>query len=256
KNYISGEKGDAFRAEQANFSKYISENTDTALFKSANAVGDFNTMYRNVSTTNKLHVNRMREMAYFISIFAGDKGEEGAFYNANKILDYPKTETSLDEMTLFILSEDGINNYLPKSEIIMVAEATARMNMMIVNAIRVTGVAENNNISAFEVRTLNEYIVANNAKEWEEAYGAEGYGKIFGGWKKIHKKYSTTLVEGENRINQAGNSVYRLGYELPYTTDLIYKNATGLSTYGEVSYWLNTIFKKDYESGTFSSSST
>ncbi len=247
KDYVSNEMGEEFRAQLAIFSKLTTQSMSIPLLKYPSAVNLYSARYSNVSATSGLHVNSMRAMAIFFSMSTSREAKKGNFYNANKIIDYSKTGTGLDRIIPFILKEKGLNYNLPKSSLITAAKAAAQMNVMLVDAIRETGVADNKNISAAEIKILNEYILANNAQEWQDARGAAGYGKI-------HNRGAVTLIGGENRINHDGRTLYQLGFESPYNTDLVYKNGQIEASYGEVSYRLNGILRSSYKNGTLHSS--
>ena len=68
--------------------------------------------------------------------------------------------TGLDQLVDMIVVDRGLNRNLRTSEIIRGAEAADAMNVIIVEAIKATGVANDGTISAADVRDMNAYIRA------------------------------------------------------------------------------------------------
>ncbi len=253
KKYISHVYNGKFWKQISQFSKLMKEEMHIPFLKSRNAVALYNNIYRDLGTQRYRDLPRLQEVAIFIATLTKDEMQRGDFYNDSKIIDFPSSGTTLDRMIPFILNEPGLNNKLPKKDLIEAAQSASEMNLILVKSIRELGIADNSNISAAEVKLLHKHIVANYAKEWQKAHGLNSRAGETG-FHAIQNKGATTLIRGENGINSVGDSVYHLGYASKYPNNLVNENGNKNATFSAVAYWLNVSFEKvDYKNGSLHS---
>ncbi len=253
KEYVSHVYNGSFWRQISKFSKLMDEEMHAPLMKSRNAVALYDDIYRDLGTQRYRDLPRLQELAIFISTLTRNEMKRGDFYNESKIMDFPSSGTTLDRMIPFILNEPGLNNKLPKKDLIEAANSAAQMNLILVKSIRELGIADNKNISAAEVKLLNKHIVANYAQEWQKAHGLNSRAGETG-FHAIQNKGATTLIRGENGINSVGDSVYHLGYESRFPNNLVNENGNKNASFASVAYWLNVSFKKvDYRNGSLHS---
>ena len=112
---------------------------------------------------------RLADVAFWLSEFLAKDLAAGTLANTNVDLMAERTTlTGLDQLVDMIVVDRGLNQNLRTSEIIRGAEFANAMNVIIVEAIRATGVANDGTISESDLRDINTYIRARYEKKWME----------------------------------------------------------------------------------------
>jgi predicted transcriptional regulator len=161
-----------------------------------------------------------------------------------------ETGTSLDKMIPYIYNNEGLLRKVSMSDIREGARTANEMNKLLVQAIRTTGVANDDYISVDDARTLNEYLVANNATEWATLHGDDEDNEETG-YHRIQNDGATGTMHNRNTINNLADGIYHLGFESYDDKRLANEDGNKNVSFRNVSYWLNQSLKSDYASGVF-----
>lgn len=158
------------------------------------------------------------------------------------------TGTTLDLVILAIYNDKGLQYRVATSDIRAGAFTANAMNELIVEAIRMTGVANDDYISDDEIGELNRYLVARYANEWVILHGDDEE-DFETGFHRIQNDGAVSEVFGRNLINNVADSIYHLGFKTPYEKRLVNEDGNKNECFSNISYWLNRILKGDFESG-------
>jgi len=108
-------------------------------------------------------------VAYFLNAIA--KNDMADLNNP----DYKEVEgttgTHLDIIANVILNDRGLLKNVPTSDLREGVRTANEMNKLIIEAIKVNGLANDGSISTADVRTINNYLVTNYEEKWAELHG-------------------------------------------------------------------------------------
>ncbi|NEX13902.1 MAG: hypothetical protein C1941_04270, partial [Prosthecochloris sp.] len=127
--------------------------------------------------------------------------------------DHSTTGTGLDRITDTIMADKGLDRNITDAEIAEAADNADRMNEIIDEAIRETGVAADNHISTDDIVLINEYIQDNHYDEWVELHGDDENGEETG-FHLVQNDGASTRMFGKNFVNTVADGVYHLGFDI------------------------------------------
>jgi len=159
------------------------------------------------------------------------------------------TGTSFDQMIPYIYSDEGLIYNVSMEDIREGARTANEMNKLIVEAIKTTGVAEDDYISIDDVKALNTYLVTNYASTWAELHGDDEDGEETG-YHRIQNDGAVGVMENQNTINNLADGIYHLGFKTEYDNNLVNEDGNKNVTFSNVAYWLNKSLKNDIAKGT------
>lgn len=188
------------------------------------------------------------DVAWWLDISLKEDIKAGKFSNPEYKEVVGETGTSLDQIIPYIYHDEGLLRKVSMEDIREGARTANEMNKLIVEAIKTTGVAEDNYISADEVKTLNEYLVTNYAAQWAELHG-DDEDDAETGYHRIQNDGAVGVLEGRNTINNLADGIYHLGFATTYDKNLVNEDGNKNVTFTNVAYWLNKYLKNDYAQG-------
>ena len=160
------------------------------------------------------------------------------------------TGTGFDKIIPVIYNDSGLLLHVSMSDIRDGANSANEMNKLLVEAIKETGVASDDNISPQDVRKINQYLVNNYAQRWAELHGDDEDDEETG-YHKVQGDGARSRSYGKNIINRLGDSVYHLGFHTPYKNRLVNEDGNKNASFLTVSYWLNKSLQDDFAKGVF-----
>jgi hypothetical protein len=191
---------------------------------------------------------RFEKVAWWLDSSLKQDLEEGKFLNTSYKEVEGTTGTSLDQMIPYIYSDEGLIYNVSMEDIREGARTANEMNKLIVEAIKTTGVAEDDYISIDEVKELNTYLVTNYASTWAELHGDDEDGEETG-YHRIQNDGAVGVMENQNTINNLADGIYHLGFKTEYDNNLVNEDGNRNVTFSNVAYWLNKSLKNDLLNG-------
>ncbi len=193
---------------------------------------------------------RFEKVAWWLDTSLRSDLAAGKFDN----LDYQEvvgtTGTSLDYIVLYIYNEPGLLRKVSMEDIRVGARSANAMNELIVEAIKNTGVAQDDYISADEVKTLNEYLSTNYLGEWIVLHG-DDEDEEETGYHRVQNDGALGYMYNRNVINNLADSIYHLGFPMTYKNNLTNEDGKKNDSFKSVAYWLNKSLQDDYRQGFF-----
>jgi len=160
------------------------------------------------------------------------------------------TGTSLDKMIPYIYNDKGLLLKVSTEDIRVAASAANRMNELIVEAIKTTGVASDDHISKDDVKALNTYLVEYYASEWIELHG-DDEAEYETGYHRIQNDGALGRMHNRNTINSLADGIYHLGFYTTNKNRLVNEDGNNNVSFSNVAYWMNKSFQTDYANGVF-----
>ncbi len=166
----------------------------------------------------------------------------------------PSTGTGLDTLVEIIAEDKGLNRKLATSAITAGARAADAMNVLIVSAIKATGVANDNALSNDDVRTVSAYLTANSAVLWTELHGNDKT-KGGSGFHKVKDKGASTFLLGRNAVNAVAEGIFQIGFGISKNRFLNESGKLG-TTVSQVGSWLRSLLAADLANGSLKNEQT
>lgn len=192
---------------------------------------------------------RFEKVAWWLDTILKEDLEAGKLANSSYIEVEGTTGTKLDEIIPAIYNDEGLLLKVSMEDIREGAKASNGMNELIVEAIKVTNAAQDNNISADEVKAMNIYLVENYLEKWTYLHGDDEEGEETG-FHLIQNDGARTIVDNRNLINRLADSLYHLGFPTKYKNNLENEDGNKNASFKTVAYWMNKYLKEDLEKGT------
>jgi len=156
---------------------------------------------------------------------------------------YAKTGTGLDFLVETVLKNPGLNQYLPRDEIVKGADAAAGMNALIIKAIKATGSANNGKIDAADVRVIADWLKANEKSAWKLHHGNDENGKETG-FHYVQGDGDGLVLFGDAAVDQVADGLYHLGFG-HNGRHLINEDGNANVDVDRVAFWLNELLADD-----------
>ena len=193
---------------------------------------------------------RFEKVAWWLNSSLKKDLEEGKFVNSEYQEVQGTTGTSFDKMIPYIYNDEGLLYHVSMEDIREGARTANEMNKLIVEAIKTTGVAEDNYISIDDVKVINQYLVTNYASEWAELHGDDEDGEETG-YHRIQNDGASGIMNNRNTINKLADGIYHLGFPTRFKDNLENEDGNKNVSFSNVAYWLNKSLKKDILGGVF-----
>jgi len=158
------------------------------------------------------------------------------------------TGTSLDQIIPAIFGDEGLIRKVSTDDMRVAAANANKMNELLIEAIKETGVAEDRYFSIEDIKAINKYLVENYADEWAELHGDDEEDSETG-FHRIQNDGAVSKIEGHNLINTVADGIYHLGYKTKYANNLVNEDGNKNVTFYSVAYWLNKYMQKDLQNG-------
>jgi hypothetical protein len=157
------------------------------------------------------------------------------------------TRTGLDQLVSLITADPGLLKKVSAADLADGAAAADAMNVMIVQAIRATGIANNGNITAGDVRDLNAWLRANRLTEWTALHG-DDENCVETGFHKVQNDGASTQLYGKNAVNTVADGIYHLGFEID-DNRLQNEDGNQNASLSHVATWLGSLLAGDLTAG-------
>jgi hypothetical protein len=193
---------------------------------------------------------RFEKVAWWLNSSLRKDLEEGKFVNPDYKEVQGTTGTSFDRMIPYIYGDEGLNYKVSMGDIREGARTANEMNKLIVEAIKTTGVAQDDYISIDDVKELNKYLVTNYASTWAELHGDDEDNEETG-YHRIQNDGATGVMNNRNTIDNLADGIYHLGFPTRFEKNLENEDGNKNVSFSNVAYWLNKSLKKDFSAGTF-----
>jgi len=203
---------------------------------------------RNTTDINGDRSRSFRTVGYYLGTIT--KNDTDELNNPDYTEVTGTTGTHLDVIANVILNDRGLLNKVPTSDLREGVRTANEMNKLIVEAIKVNGLANDGSISTADARTINNYLVANYEEKWAELHGNDE-DDIETGYHRVQNDGATTRMYGENVMNTIADGIYHLGYKTTYSRNLVNEDGNKNQTFEDVAWWLNISLKQDIQAGKF-----
>jgi len=191
---------------------------------------------------------RFEKVAWWLDTILKDDLKAGKLANESYEEVVGTTGTSFDMIIPAIYNDEGLLLRVSMDDIREGAKASNGMNELIIKAIKQTGAAQDNYISADEVRAMNVYLVENYEQKWAQLHGDDEDG-VETGFHLIQNDGARTIVDNRNLINRLADSVYHLGFKTKYKNNLENEDGNKNASFKTVAYWMNKYLKEDLQKG-------
>jgi hypothetical protein len=158
------------------------------------------------------------------------------------------TGTALDKIVPAIFNDEGLLRKVSTDDMRVAARNANRMNELLIEAIKETGVAEDKFFTAEDIKELNKYLVENYAEEWAELHGDDEDNEETG-FHRVQNDGAVSRIEASNLINTVADGIYHLGYQTNYKHNLVNEDGNKNVTFYSVAYWLNKYLANELQDG-------
>ena len=154
------------------------------------------------------------------------------------------TATGLDKIVEIMNTDTRLNRRVPAENIAEASNAADMMNIIIVEAIKQEGLANDGTISKADAREINDYIFANYAADWL-IYHGDDEGGVETGFHLVQGNGARTKLFGKNAINKVADGIYHLGFETHRKNRLMNEDGDKNAGFAKVASWLNGLLVND-----------
>ena len=158
------------------------------------------------------------------------------------------TNTAMDKIIPAIFNDEGLIARVSTDDMRVAAKNANRMNELLIEAIKETGVAEDKFFTVEDVKKINAYLVENYESEWAELHGDDEKNEETG-FHRIQNDGAVSRLEGQNLINTVADGVYHLGYRTKHRNHLVNEDGNRNVTFYSVAYWLNKYLAAELQDG-------
>jgi hypothetical protein len=156
----------------------------------------------------------LEDVAFWLSEFLADDLVAGALAGDRVDLAVtPSTGKGLDSLVSIITTDHGLIQRISTSEIVEGARAADAMNVLIIEAIIATGVANDGIFHAADIRDVNAYLRANHSDQWVVLHGDDEEDGSETGFHLVQGDGAETHLFGDsNAVNTVADGIYHLGF--------------------------------------------
>jgi hypothetical protein len=163
------------------------------------------------------------------------------------------SSSGLNQIVDMILADRGLNHRIPSSEIVAGAKAADSMNVLIIEAIEKTGVANDGKLDAGDARDVNEYLHSKYRDRWIILHGDDEDGAETG-FHLVQGDGATTHIFGDsNLVNTVADGIYHLGFG-SRSGRLLNEDGNNNASFKDVAFWLSEFLAEDLQNGSLSNS--
>ena len=159
------------------------------------------------------------------------------------------TGTGLDQLVEIITADPGLNYKLEESEILEGAQAADGMNQIIVEGLHATGLVNDGELNAADVRDLSSWIQSNYGAQWKALHG-DDEGDAETGFHLVQNDGAKTHLFGSyNAVNTIADGIYHLGFGIDKCGRLLNEDGDANASVENVAYWLSDLLEADLAAG-------
>ncbi|MBU0498836.1 MAG: family 16 glycosylhydrolase [Gammaproteobacteria bacterium] len=191
---------------------------------------------------------RLETTAYWLNQLLAKELQEGSL--KNQAID-PEikgtTGTGLDRLVDLINGDSELERRISNEDIREGAAAANAMNALLIEAIKATGVANNGQLNAADIYSINAYLRANHLEEWNRLHGDDEANEETG-FHNVQNDGSVTRMYDNNAIDTVIDGIYHLGYEIKHGR-VLNEDGNYNQTLDDLAVWLNDLLKADLADG-------
>jgi hypothetical protein len=135
------------------------------------------------------------------------------------------------------------------SEIVKGADNANEMNLIIVEAIKATGVANDGALDALDIRDINAYIQSHHAKRWMELHGDDEDDQETGFHLVQNDGARSQLFGDENAVDTVADGLYHLGFKISCNR-LLNEDGNANASLSDAAFWLSELLATELAKGT------
>ena len=205
---------------------------------------------RNTTDVNGNKKSSFRTVGYLLGAVAKNDALSGELNNEEFKEVEGTTGTKLDMIVNVILNDRGLLRKVPTSDLRVGAKTADEMNHLIVEAIKAEGLGNDKKLTTADIRTINNYLVANYAQKWAELHGDDEDGEETG-YHRVQNDGATTRLYADNVMNSIADGIYHLGFKTNLKNRLVNEDGNANKRFEKVAWWLDSSLKKDLQDGKF-----
>ncbi len=186
---------------------------------------------------------RVETVASWINNLLEDDFEAGTLVNENvDPLPGGATGTGLDRLVEIIESDVRLEGRIPTSEIAEGAKAANTINQLILDGIKATGAANDGKIDAADIRDINAWIRADEARyqAFVEAHGDDEDDGTETGFHLVQNDGASSRLYGENAVNTIADGIFHIGFEIQ-NNRFLNEDGNGNQSVEDVAAWINEL---------------
>ncbi len=124
------------------------------------------------------------------------------------------TGTGLDLLVSTIANDPGLNRKIALADIQGGARSADAMNLVIVQSIVATGVANDHTLTPSDLRDMNAWIRANHLADWTTLHDDDGDDGSETGFHRVQNDGATSKLFERNAVDTVADGIYHLGFEI------------------------------------------
>lgn len=161
------------------------------------------------------------------------------------------TGTGLDLITERLLDDIGLNHRISQKQINDAAKAADGMAKIMLQAIKETGVADDNKLDPMDMVDLNHWIIVNKLSEWTTLHGDDN-GAFESGLHYAQGDGGRDYIYGDLSVDTVADGIYHIGFKISGDR---FENEDGNANQRitDTSDWISLLLAKDLASGSLHS---
>jgi len=159
------------------------------------------------------------------------------------------TKTGLDVLTETIIADEGLNRKIATAEIAEGARCASLLNQMLVDGIKVTGVANDGVLSTLDLRAVNAWVRsdAERLKTFVALHGDDENSQEWG-FHLVQNDGDTTYLFDRPAVDTVADGIYHFGFEIERDRFLNEDGNRNVSL-KTAAGWLNVLLDDELASG-------
>jgi Ca2+-binding RTX toxin-like protein len=157
------------------------------------------------------------------------------------------TGTGLDLITERLLDDIGLNHRISQQQINDAAKAADGMAKIMLQAIKATGVADDNQLDQMDMVDLNRWIIVNKLSEWTKLHG-DDEGAFESGLHYAQGDGGRDYIYGDLSVDTVADGIYHIGFKISGDR---FENEDGNANQriSDTSDWISLLLAKDLATG-------
>lgn len=196
---------------------------------------------------------RVEDVTYWLNALLQDELASGALATGNSNVTTGSTGTGLDKLVSLITSEAELNRRLPDQDIQDGAAAADAMNVIIVEGIKATGIANDGKITRADIMDLSDWIAENRLEAWIVAHGDDEDDEETG-FHLVQNDGAVARLHDQNAINTVADGLYHLGFGYNKGR-LTNEDGNANASLADAAFWLESLLADDLAAGSLANPS-
>lgn len=241
---------------ETGFQRVAGEGAVTRLFGDAGVDRVLNSLYSLAFEIKDGHVTSPQnywgagvdDVAHWLNTLLAPELAAGTLKNAKADPQaHGTTGTGLDLITERLLDDIGLNHRISQKQINDAAKAADGMAKLMLQAIRETGVADDNRLDSMDMVDLNRWIIVNKLSEWTKLHG-DDEGAFESGLHYAQGDGGRDYIYGDLSVDTVADGIYHIGFKISGDR---FENEDGNANQriSDTSDWISLLLAKDLASG-------